>query len=107
MLRDAPTTVAPISRNRRVMKDPRPPFAPVMKTTLSFMNPTPPQFVVTGFMQLPWVAHLLLMYLVFLFHSRPPDNVQAVRPKQESGAGLIVRNFLTNLLHLIDALGFT
>jgi hypothetical protein len=36
--RDAPTTVAPVSRNRRVIKDPRPPFAPVMKTTFSFMS---------------------------------------------------------------------
>src|SRR5260370_1810013 len=41
MLRDAPTTFAPVSRNRRVMKDPRPPFAPVMKITLSFMNGKP------------------------------------------------------------------
>jgi hypothetical protein len=38
MLLDAPTTVAPVARKLSVMNDPRPPFAPVMKTTLSFMD---------------------------------------------------------------------
>src|SRR5712672_3396341 len=37
MLREAPTTFAPVARKRSVMKDPRPPFAPVMKTTLSLI----------------------------------------------------------------------
>src|SRR5882757_3796554 len=37
MLREAPTTFAPVARKRCVMKEPRPPFAPVMKMTLSLM----------------------------------------------------------------------
>src|SRR6267378_1425482 len=37
MLREAPTTFAPLARKRSVMKDPSPPFAPVMKTTLSLI----------------------------------------------------------------------
>src|SRR5260370_5112134 len=37
MLREAPTTFATVARKRCVMKEPRPPFAPVMKMTLSLM----------------------------------------------------------------------
>src|SRR5882762_683714 len=37
MLRRGPTTFAPVARKRSVMKDPSPPFAPVMKTTLSLI----------------------------------------------------------------------
>src|SRR5882762_5944155 len=37
MLRESPTTFAPVARKRSVMKDPSPPFAPVMKTTLSLI----------------------------------------------------------------------
>src|ERR1700746_3321216 len=51
-------------------------------------------------------AHLLLMYLVFLFHSWPPDNVQAICRKQESCARLVVRYLFKNLLHLDNGIGF-
>jgi len=40
---------------------------------------------------------------VFLLHSRPPDKVQAICREQERGARLMIRNFLTNLLHFIGA----
>src|SRR5258707_14192022 len=41
MLRDTPTTVAPLARNRSVTKEPRPPFAPVISTTLSLIARQP------------------------------------------------------------------
>ena len=45
------------------------------------------------------------MYLVFLFHSWPPDNVQAICRKQESCARLVVRYFFESLLHLGNGIG--
>src|SRR5258708_11061977 len=55
--------------------------------------------------QLSGVVHLVLMYLVFLFHSRPPDKVQAVWREQERCARLVIRNLLKNVLHVAHGIG--
>jgi len=41
--------------------------------------------------------HLVFMYFVFLFDSRPPDKVQAIWREQESGARLVILNLFANL----------
>src|SRR5258708_1326941 len=44
--------------------------------------------------------HLVFMYLVFLFDSRPPDKVQAIGREQESGARLVILNLFANLFYV-------
>src|SRR5258708_5446713 len=45
------------------------------------------------------------MYLVCLFHSRPPDKVQAVWCEQERCARLLIRNLFENLLYVANGIG--
>ncbi len=51
------------------------------------------------------VFHLVLVYLVFLFNSRPPDKVQAVCCEQERCARLVIRNLFKNLLYVSNGIG--
>lgn len=53
------------------------------------------------------MAELPLMNEVLIFNCWPPDKIQAVCGEQESGTRLVIPNFFTNLLHIIDAIGFT
>src|SRR5664279_6508486 len=57
MDRDVPTTSAPASRNVRVTKAPSPPFAPVIRTTRSFMAISKPQHRINSLWRLePWAG---------------------------------------------------
>ncbi len=51
------------------------------------------------------VAHPPLMDVVFLFHGRQPDKVQAICREQESSARLIIRNLFINLLYAGNGIG--
>lgn len=53
------------------------------------------------------MTELPLLNEVLIFHGRPPDKVQTVYGEQESGDRLVIRSFFTNLLHVMDAIGFT